>query len=119
MKLLKSLSFLFLFALGIVTFGYAEEGYISANQLMAVEKPLPLYPKVARQRGWQGTVTLKVTVQEEGVPKEISVEQTSGFPLLDQTAAETIKNWKFQTLRSGNLTLPYSVLIPVQFVLKK
>ena len=92
--------------------------FLSAHEMMSAEKPLPTYPKVARQKGWQGTVLLKVTVQEEGKPSEILIEQTSGFELLDQAAIKSVKNWKFRGLHSGKLALPYSLLIPIQFVLK-
>lgn len=93
--------------------------FLSTNEIMPAEKPLPVYPKLARTKGWQGTVTIKVIVGEEGNPLEIFVHQTSGFKLLDQSAVQAVKNWKFRALHSGKLILPYSLLVPIQFVLKK
>jgi TonB family protein len=55
------------------------------------ERPQPPYPKIALDLGQQGTVLLRMTVDDSGVITSIEVEQTSGFPILDRSALDFVK----------------------------
>jgi len=50
---------------------------------------------MARRLGEQGEVRLDVHVSAEGKVLEIRLSQSSGSRLLDQTAIETVKKWRF------------------------
>lgn len=50
------------------------------------------YPPMARKMGWQGTVTLKFVVEEDGKVSQVHVEKSSGFQLLDRSAVESVKS---------------------------
>ena len=67
-----------------------------------LDRPTPAYPKLARERGWQGTVILKALIEKEGHPADVSVERSSGFKILDNAALETVRKWAFQPARSKN-----------------
>jgi TonB family protein len=43
----------------------------------------------------QGTVTLRVLVDAQGAPSQISVAGSSGFPRLDQSATEAVQHYRF------------------------
>ncbi len=49
------------------------------------------YPAIARTRGWSGKVTVAFTVCADGSVEELSVLESSGFPVLDKSALETIR----------------------------
>jgi protein TonB len=49
------------------------------------------YPAIARTRGWSGKVTVAFTVCADGSVEELSIVESSGFPILDKSALETIK----------------------------
>ena len=49
------------------------------------------YPRVARQMGWQGKVTVSFLILNDGRISNIKVKQSSGKDILDNNAVETIK----------------------------
>lgn len=54
------------------------------------------YPPEARAKHQQGTVRLKFTVDVDGIPRDITVTESSGFPLLDEeTVKEVGENWRY------------------------
>ncbi len=79
--------------------------------------PSPLYPRTARRKGWEGTVFLKVLVNPNGIPEKIVVAKSSGYPMLDDSAMETVKQWEFSPAQTGLLKFASWITIPVQFTL--
>ncbi|MBN2049807.1 MAG: energy transducer TonB [Spirochaetales bacterium] len=58
--------------------------------------PLPAYPAAARRFGYQGTVTLAITVAADGSVSSAEVLASSGHSLLDMEAQNTVrKKWSF------------------------
>lgn len=57
--------------------------------------PPPRYPPLARQRGIEGRVLLRLTVNASGGVEAVSVAQSSGDALLDQEARQTVARWRF------------------------
>jgi protein TonB len=55
------------------------------------DRPQPTYPKLAIQLGQQGAVTLLVTGDAAGRVVAASVQESSGFPLLDSSTLEFVK----------------------------
>ncbi len=55
------------------------------------ERPEPPYPKIALEHGQQGSVMLRMSVDDAGLIKTIEVAQSSGFPILDHSALEFVK----------------------------
>jgi len=56
----------------------------------------PPYPGAARRMGDQGEVRLDVHVGTDGSVLEIRLRQSSGSPLLDRTAIDTVRRWRFE-----------------------
>lgn len=54
------------------------------------------YPAAALAAGEQGRTTLSFRIGADGIPKNISVASTSGFPDLDEAATKCVKTWKYQ-----------------------
>ena len=55
------------------------------------DRPQPPYPKIALEQGQQGSVTLRMTVDDAGSINTIEVLQSSGFPILDRGAMDFVK----------------------------
>ena len=55
----------------------------------------PPYPAMARRMGEEGEVRLDVQVGPDGQVLEVRLKKSSGSRLLDQTAIETVKKWRF------------------------
>ena len=56
----------------------------------------PPYPAMARRLGEEGEVRLDVHVSQDGGVTEVKLKKSSGSALLDQTAIETVKKWRFK-----------------------
>jgi TonB family protein len=77
--------------------------------------PKPEYPESARREGREGTVVLRVLVDEEGRSKSLEVNRSSGFEALDQAAVETVRRWRFLSARHGDKRVASWVRIPIEF----
>jgi protein TonB len=75
----------------------------------------PIYPDLARRRGWEGRVVLRVTVDVTGRPTDVAVGTTSGYPLLDEAAASAVRDWKFTPARLAGVPVMAAVDVPVTF----
>ena len=84
----------------------------------APNNPAPRYPAAALAARQQGRVLLRVRTTAAGTVETVTVEQSSGFPLLDQSALETVNNWRFVPARRGGVAVPYEVLIPIRFQIR-
>ena len=83
-----------------------------------VDRVLPEYPRLARQRGLEGQVVLEVVLDQSGrVEDEIRVLRS--LPLLDAAAIAAVKRWRFRPARDRE-GRPMRVVmeIPVRFVLR-
>jgi len=84
-----------------------------------LKKPAPVYPRIARQKGWQGMVVLQVDVDENGLPSEVQVKESSGHSVLDKAAYESVKKTRFMPVRILGRAYPASVTLPIRFILKQ
>ena len=80
--------------------------------------PPPKYPVLARRRGWQGTVQLSVWVLENGRVGDITIAESSGYPLLDKTALKAVTRYRFVPGRQGDRPVAMRVQVPVHFRLQ-
>ena len=55
------------------------------------QTPQPKYPELARQRGQTGTVRIEFNVSPAGEVTQATVARSSGFPLLDAAALQTVQ----------------------------
>ncbi len=87
--------------------------------LQYLSAPAPAYPREALRTGAQGTVILRVLVDEDGTPIEVSIERSSGNRSLDNAArSQVLRRWKFRpALDHGRAVQAYG-LIPVDFTLR-
>ncbi|MCX7101184.1 MAG: energy transducer TonB [Methylobacter sp.] len=79
--------------------------------------PKPKYPSIATSRGWEGTVYLLVQVSIEGLSESVTVQRSSGYESLDESAIETVEKWKFLPAKRGNTPVSSSVIVPINFIL--
>lgn len=82
------------------------------------KNPKPDYPSIARSRGWQGKVVLRVQISEAGKVEAVAVEQSSGHELLDESALTAVRDWLFVPAIQANRPIASSVLVPIIFSLR-
>lgn len=83
-----------------------------------LRNPAPRYPLAARRAGEQGTVTLKVLVASDGLPRRVEIEKTSGSARLDTAALDAVRQWRFVPAQRGSTSIESWVLVPVVFRLE-
>ena len=82
------------------------------------QNPKPDYPPVAKSRGWSGKVLLKVQVSAQGNSDAVAIEQSSGHEILDESAVEAVKKWRFIPAKRGETPVASSVIVPIVFTLR-
>jgi protein TonB len=87
--------------------------------LAYVVAPAPKYPAQAIRGHMQGTVTLRVLVDEAGKPLDVVIESSSGHDLLDHAARDQVlAKWRFQPAQSNGQKVRAWARIPVTFDLR-
>jgi protein TonB len=81
--------------------------------------PPPNYPSVARRRRYEGTVVLNVLVDTSGRAAEVKVARSSGYAVLDRSAKNDVRRWRFKPARKGFQTVEMWVKVPVRYELKQ
>ena len=75
----------------------------------------PVYPRVARESGWEGTVIVRTLIDTNGVPSQVKIRKSCGYPTLDQAAQVAVESWTFQPAKDGNIPITKWVDIPIKF----
>jgi len=87
----------------------------NANYL---NNPKPVYPMLARQRHWEGLVLLRVYITADGHAAQVMVQRSSGHEVLDDSALEAVKNWRFVPAKRGEFAEASWASVPIDFSLE-
>jgi len=82
---------------------------------VAMRNPSPVYPALARRRGWEGVVELRVEVLATGEPGRIELIESSGHDILDEAAIEAVMKWTFQPALESNHPITRWIRVPIEF----
>ena len=80
--------------------------------------PAPKYPEVARRAGIEGTVWVKIWIDEQGNPRK-AVLLKSDAEILNQTSLDTAMKWKFKPAVLKGKPVAVWVSIPFKFKMSK
>jgi len=81
--------------------------------------PRPPYPLAARRLGLEGKVVLRVEILENGSVAQAQVARGSGHDMLDQSALQAVKQWRFVPARRGGEAVGAAVEVPISFRLEE
>ena len=90
-------------------------GSEQSRPLRPISNPAPDYPREAIRRRLEGTVKLRVQIGLDGQVQSVSVAESSGYAMLDESALRTIRRWKFSPRLQDGKPVTSSALIPVRF----
>ncbi|MBS4097139.1 MAG: energy transducer TonB, partial [Sulfuricella sp.] len=82
-----------------------------------LNNPPPAYPLAARRRGIEGTVLVRAEISAEGECLRVELKKSSGTEMLDQTALEAVKKWRFVPAKRGSQAVTAWVEVPLTFKL--
>jgi len=102
-----------------VSTGKSSSGEISPAAPRYLENTTPDYPAIARMRGYEGIVLLAVEIFPDGRVGRLKIKTTSGYAVLDRSALEAVKTWRFDPGRKLGKPVMMWVDVPVRFVLSR
>lgn len=79
-----------------------------------VKTPPPSYPDQLRRDGVNGTVAIKVLVDEEGNVAECTVSKSTRQEF-EAPAVAAVRNWKFKPATKGGAPVKARFIVPIQF----
>jgi protein TonB len=77
----------------------------------------PVYPPLARDAGIEGTVAIKVLVDEKGKVVSAEVLQSDVTPAMERAALDAAKKCKFRPAKQRTIPVRAYVMVPFQFQL--
>lgn len=77
----------------------------------------PAYPLAARRNGYEGTIVLSAQVLSSGDVGELRIKKSSGYEVLDQSALEAVRQWRFEPGKRMGQPVTTWVEVPIRFVL--
>lgn len=90
----------------------------AAQQLKTTNRVEPAYPATSRRLGEEGTVRLRVLVDESGRPSDVNVLNSSGFERLDRAAIDAVKRWRFEPATDGRNAITAWTQVAITFKLQ-
>jgi protein TonB len=97
---------------------YTPDSDLIDAKLRTQNNPLPEYPYLARQRHWEGRVWLLATVSVQGLVSDLEVAESSGYAVLDKSAVQTVRRWRFLPATRAGIPVESRVKVPVEFRLQ-
>jgi protein TonB len=95
-----------------------ERAFGSPDGPSFLHRVVPSYPALAKRLEKQGTVLLRVTIDDRGRPVEVEILQKAGFGL-DEEAIRAVKESTFVPAKMDGKPLTCKALLPIRFVLKE
>jgi len=81
------------------------------------ENAPPTYPEIARVRGYEGIVLVFAEILPDGRVGNMKIRKSSGYAILDQSAIEAVKPWKFEPAKKSGNPFTVWVELPIKFIL--
>ena len=82
------------------------------------ERTPPHYPPLSRRMGEEGTVVLRVVLDESGAVSDAQVKTSSGSPRLDEAALAAVRTWRCQPAQRNGQPVRAVALQPFKFILQ-
>ena len=90
--------------------------YALSDKPVEIKRVNPVYPELAKKAGIEGTVVVKVLVNTKGDVEQVEILKS--HPLLDESAIEAARQFKFKPAKQRDKFVKVWVSIPFNFKLK-
>jgi len=101
-------------AAGVESSRQAAEAQLRKSILKLVSSHFD-YPLLARRKGWQGIVKLQVHIESDGRISRLHLEQTSGYPVLDRAALQSLQLASVPDAEQWMQGQAIDIIIPVEY----
>jgi len=82
-----------------------------------LHNPSPEYPEMGIFLGYQGDVIVRIKVSAKGDSVGVEILRSSGHKVLDDSAVNALRKWRFTPTKHDNTPMNDSVIITVSYVL--
>lgn len=96
-----------------------EPKTVPATAVTWLQPPAPVYPALSQRRGEAGRVLVRVLIDVAGLPRQLQVQESSGFPRLDTSALTAVRATRFKPYTEDGVPQPVWVLVPIVFESEK
>lgn len=96
--------------------GPVDAPFGAGNGPRFARKSLPKYPRLARELGKEGTVLLRLTIDERGRLLEVEVMRRAGSGF-DEEAVRAVRDSSFSPARVNGMPVRCRAQLPIRFVL--
>lgn len=86
-----------------------------AQELKTSKRVEPAYPAQSRRAGEEGSVRLRILVDERGIPRDVEIVKGSGFARLDEAAMEAVRKWRFVAATNGSQAITAWTQVAITF----
>ena len=86
----------------------------ASNIAYLVPPPIEV-PLASRRLGEQGLVMLRVRVGVDGLPRQVSLQRSSGYARLDEQAMSAMKQARFEPQTDNGAPIEWIVVAPLQY----
>jgi len=82
-----------------------------------LQNPKPVYPAMSKRFGEQGKAIVRVLIDVDGLPKQASIRQSSGYERLDEAAYQAVMSWRYVPGTRNGVVEPMEFDVPINWVL--
>ncbi len=82
-----------------------------------LNNPKPVYPAMSKRLGEQGKTIVRVLIGVDGLPKNASIRQSSGYERLDEAARTAVMSWRYVPGKRNGVVEPMEFNVPINWVL--
>ncbi|CAL60545.1 putative Periplasmic protein TonB [Herminiimonas arsenicoxydans] len=84
-----------------------------------INAPRPVYPPLDARMGNEGTVTLRVLINEKGRAERVEVQKSSGSLRMDDAARDAVMRALFKPYLEDGRPAPAFAIVPINFTLNR
>lgn len=84
-----------------------------------INAPRPVYPAMDARMGNEGTVTLRVLINEKGRAEKVDVQKSSGSERMDEAARQAVMRALFKPYVEDGKPTPAFAIVPINFTLNR
>jgi protein TonB len=81
-------------------------------------RPMPNYPMASRRMREEGRVVVLVEINTQGLVERATIDASSGFPRLDESALAAARKGRFKPYTRNGVAYPAKAKIPFDFVMR-
>ncbi|MBQ0936674.1 energy transducer TonB [Ideonella paludis] len=91
---------------------------LAATDLRYTVPPAQVYPRTSVRLGEQGTVLVRLVVDAQGLPTQVSLHKSSGHPRLDEQALQALRAARFVPYTRNGQALAWTAIAPLEYSLE-